>query len=448
MTSAEEPVSHHASPVWPYMVTSTPAYLNTTTAGPIYLTMAGWTKPPSTTPRPLRMTRPPPYRRKPVSSGQRYPLYPSRRRPPSRRPSKKPAYRKPTVPQPSTTKEDLFTLPEREDLQLHQVCFGDTLEITCPKSHHAIVIVSAHFGRINYAREVSCWSENPFECGGRHEDVCGYADAFFLVNNTCTGHSECKMPVDGRLLAKIPNNSTCDVCQMYLNYAYFCRDPWLKKPRNCGYLAGQRQGMLTYHQGNYAYKNGYEVDLSFNTIERAMELVPKHDCKYSAGSQDEFPSSCPASDKHDDFFPPPLPKLCSTEWASMQTSEMKSWCPPLTCSAGCLPYLQIDLHGYFKVSGIVIQGRRKWDAWISEFRVEHSFDGKAFNALTRIFTGPKNARDLVLWHLNTYAFTARFIRIVVTRYHGYPAGHIDVIRCKYCRFCFVLFIFLFIHSFN
>ena len=158
---------------------------------------------------------------------------------------------------------------------------------------------------------------------------------------------------------------------------------------------------------------------------------------------------------------------CLPEHAAFGATNFQSWCPYFCAESTYKPYIQLDMGGYYDVAGLTYQGRRKYEHWVTKFTLMYSMDGNAwefvkedgrikvrfikkiqyskfiqlFNLFLQEFQGNTNARDVVLLTLGSLMFKARYIRLIVTDFHGVPAMHVDVFRCPGGKFKQTLTVF-------
>jgi len=99
----------------------------------------------------------------------------------------------------------LFT----SDLDVAEVCPGETLRIQCPEDH-VIIPTSAMFGRMEVTR-----------CIDVKEFIGCRNDVLFLIDRWCSGRRQCEVVIPNPDL-KQANEECLRYLQMYLHVSYSC----------------------------------------------------------------------------------------------------------------------------------------------------------------------------------------------------------------------------------
>ena len=320
--------------------------------------------------------------------------------------------------QPSTERETTLTKSS--------ICFGETLTISCNNNGTTgkIKIVQAHFGRAGYPGEDSCRASNPINCDGQEED-CGWRTVRNQIGAICNGHSECSLKVDSAFVAACPLDSKCPLCSQYLEINYMCTPD----PEDCQSLATD---------GAFAYSDGF---YSSSDVETSSCIDPNSVDEYGDFEDMGYQCGGGAAAGNGNLLLPYRRNsgFCSPANAHMNMDGAAVWCPEMCYKRK--PYLQIDMKGKFRVKGAVLQGRRNWDHWVTSVFFSYSSDGQRWVDKTDQFgkimeyKANTNAIDTVYWDFNSGEFDARFVRINVIDWYGYPAMKVEIIRCSAAMSC-------------
>ncbi|XP_071503480.1 lactadherin-like [Diadema antillarum] len=95
-------------------------------------------------------------------------------------------------------------------------------------------------------------------------------------------------------------------------------------------------------------------------------------------------------------------------------------------------YIEVDLMGFYIVSGVIIQGREDYSQWVTTFKVSYSRDDKRFSFVPgcdgnpMVFTGNKD-RNTPVTAKFLRSVTARYIRIHPVTWHSHISMRFDVI---------------------
>ncbi|CAH3154073.1 unnamed protein product [Pocillopora meandrina] len=98
-------------------------------------------------------------------------------------------------------------------------------------------------------------------------------------------------------------------------------------------------------------------------------------------------------------------------------------------------WLQVDLEQTTRVIGIATQGRRDWDQWVTEYKLQYGDDGLFFRVYKRngdisdtVFPGNKD-RDTVVYHDLNPLIYVRYVRVLPMEWKWVIAMRIELYSC-------------------
>nr|WFD50011.1 nectin variant 3 [Paracentrotus lividus] len=97
-------------------------------------------------------------------------------------------------------------------------------------------------------------------------------------------------------------------------------------------------------------------------------------------------------------------------------------------------WLQVDLQGNYRVTGIITQGRASADQWVTMYTVAYSRNGEDFTTISspstplqdKVFVG-NGDRSTQVTNYFAPPFTARFVRVLPDEWHGHISMRIEIL---------------------
>ena len=266
-----------------------------------------------------------------------------------------------------------------------QVCFGNTMTISCEGSEGVIVIIDGHFGRIDRPDETSCSSESILNnCGGESYQ-CGFENIEPTLHAVCDGQRSCSVPVNYHSFANLNFPRRCNACMMYAHVQYACLNV---KEKEFSSFTVSDLSASSWH-GNRGVGEGHE--------------------------------ECSMQRELDDAYHP--------RNANFAADSVEGWRPDRKDLASS--WLQLDLGGQFHIGWYAISGCRRKDQWVTEFGISYSSDGeqwtvvKADNGDFKHFVGNNEAVKVHLCTIFQENIQARWVRIHPLQYNDFPCLHIN-----------------------
>ncbi|XP_022782671.1 uncharacterized protein LOC111323557 [Stylophora pistillata] len=101
-------------------------------------------------------------------------------------------------------------------------------------------------------------------------------------------------------------------------------------------------------------------------------------------------------------------------------------------------WIQVDLAGYKKVTGVVTQGRNAFHQWVTKYRLQFSVDGVTF----RFYNAPgqnvpeefdaNQDKDTPVYHELNPPVLTRYVRLLPTAWHNHISMRMELYGCKAC----------------
>ncbi|XP_041477638.1 uncharacterized protein LOC121425593 [Lytechinus variegatus] len=96
-------------------------------------------------------------------------------------------------------------------------------------------------------------------------------------------------------------------------------------------------------------------------------------------------------------------------------------------------WLQVDLRGTYRVTGVITQGRFDANQWVTEYKVAHSLNGLIFDTIRaaastqdKVFDGNSDRNTQVTNYFSP-PLTTRFIRILPTMWYGHISMRMELL---------------------
>ena len=263
------------------------------------------------------------------------------------------------------------------DVKTAQACYNDQVQLNCDAGN--IKVVSAHYGRLGRAGEMSCGSENVIDSCAGGEIGCGFSDIRGTVALMCDGKQTCSAPAN-----MFHSYSKCPTCSLYAHVQYICANA---KEQDHSVLSG----------ANYKASSYLSAMVVSNTCGKSGAAAGMN---HSPDKGDEDSTNAVEA------------------WRPAQCDKDSSW-------------LQVDLGSQYKVGWYSISGCRRSDFWTTKFGISYSNDGKEWTRIEnadgslKLFDGNSDAVTAKVCTLFQYNIVARWVRIHPVEYNGYPCAHVD-----------------------
>merc|ERR1719356_1796341 len=92
-------------------------------------------------------------------------------------------------------------------------------------------------------------------------------------------------------------------------------------------------------------------------------------------------------------------------------------------------WMQMDLGSTMKVSGVVTQGRKNWNQWVTSYQVATSIDGKSWKSVGGTYTG-NGDRSSKVKGMFPSPVSARYVRISAVTWLGHISMRAAAIACS------------------
>ena len=324
--------------------------------------------------------------------------------------------------------------PLQKPLSHLKICSGHSINFSC-RDRERIKIVSAHYGRLGSAGELSCNHSNPIDEYG-FEIRCPYESVKSTIAVKCDNQANCSLTASEQLLSsKCFANSKCPPSLFYLEIFWTC----LCK--------------IQFSIFKFEFKNRFfPVTAEMNC---AKSMTHVYSASSYLGSEKSDSPSCKNAafqsnhylfdDDDNNLLSEERPTAFNRyapEYGRLSAPGGRIWCAS-SCDTK-RPFVQIDIGGHFLVKGVIIQRHRLIDNRVVEFALQRSFDGVVWktifdpsNGTTKIFEAiTENYNGTVLWwDLGGWAFIARYIRVYVMNFVGHPCMNVDIVHCAQAFTC-------------
>ncbi len=126
--------------------------------------------------------------------------------------------------------------------------------------------------------------------------------------------------------------------------------------------------------------------------------------------------------------------MCHTKFARLHHSGNRSWCARHRAVG---EWILVDLGVTALVTGLMTQGREEANEWVTLYTVSFSNDASKWSYVTdsessvkrKIFSGNFDSNS-VRYNIFKVAIEARFIRIHVIEWHGWPSLRLEIVGCQ------------------
>ena len=283
-------------------------------------------------------------------------------------------------------------------LTTRQICYNTVAQLSCSgpfgsQNTDRIRIIQAHFGRISYPNENTCSQQNPVD-ENAIEAECGFHDVKPFVSALCNDKSNCSVFASDNILGNCQKlNTNCPLRSLYLEVTFMC----IQQIDQCHVIASEIPAGITF--------------AASSTARSGAPAKPRATCPGTFGAS------------------------CDSAHAIFTSSALQAWCPS-ECDKND-GFLQLDLGAPYEISALILQGRRRWDHWISRYYLTYSSNGHSWQQLddqpgkATLVDGNWDARSVIIRRFPQPSplQAVRYLRLHIANYVGYPAVHVDVVRC-------------------